>query len=821
VSAEATPADTVCVILAGGPGKRMASRDTHKACFPIAGTPAIVRAIDTFRAAGLARFIVVVGHMAEQVMATVAATHPDVTFAYQADPRGTGHAAAVAVHALVAQGHRGNVVVAVGDMITRPEVVRRLLSRFSGSGVDLVATVMTKRAKSTAGRVVRDGRGDVAGVVELPDINRARREDTSLRVGSEDLSADEVEERSGAVNASLYAFRFPALEDALRHIRADNAQSELYLTDTVGIIARGGRVEVMEVSEPTDLMAFNNPAELLAIEEVVRGRESLPRVSLSAGETLSPRSLRPLTEWLRVLEGDGPELRRELRELYGPDDGQTEDRRRAMLRLVRRGAETLGGRRRVIVCRAPGRINLMGRHVDHRGGYVNVMAVSREVLLVAAPREDDKVTLQNLAEVMYPAREFRISDLLDEASWTDWMDFLDSGTVRRVLEAAPNDWSHYARAPMLRLQHESSDVRLKGMDCLVSGDIPIGAGLSSSSALVVAFAEATVKLNGLDVAVRDFVDLCGEGEWFVGSRGGSADHAAIHASRAGYVTRIGFFPFRIEDAAPLPEGIDLVVVDSGETAVKSAGAPARDAFNQRVACYEIAERLLRQSWPPAAAVEHFRDLAPGRLQVEPSQIYGAIARLPDRPSRRRIRSLLPENSRPELDRIFSTHANLGGYDLRGVALYGIGECIRGERFAGLMRDQDLGAIGRDMRVSHDGDRRWRFLSDGSARRSVVRTDDATLGRLAVSNADMSMQPGRYGCSTRTIDRIVDTALSNDGVIGAQISGAGLGGCAMVLVRSESRDALVEGLMGQSVEGDTGPAAVFVCRPVAGAGLVSV
>ena len=97
MSAEATPADTVCVILAGGPGKRMASRDTHKACFPIVGTPAIVRAIDTFKAAGLARFIVVVGHMAEQVMATVATTHPDVTFAYQADPRGTGHAAAVAV----------------------------------------------------------------------------------------------------------------------------------------------------------------------------------------------------------------------------------------------------------------------------------------------------------------------------------------------------------------------------------------------------------------------------------------------------------------------------------------------------------------------------------------------------------------------------------------------------------------------------------------------------------------------------------------------------------------------------------------------------
>ena len=148
--------------------------------------------------------------------------------------------------------------------------------------------------------------------------------------------------------------------------------------------------------EPTDLMAFNNPDELLAIEEVVRSRERVPRVSVSAEKTLSARSLRPVMEWLRVLEGDGPELRRELRELYGPEDGQVEDRCRAMLLLVRRAAKSLGRQRRVIVCRAPGRINLMGRHVDHRGGYVNAMAVSREVLLVAAPREDEKVTLRNL-----------------------------------------------------------------------------------------------------------------------------------------------------------------------------------------------------------------------------------------------------------------------------------------------------------------------------------------------------------------------------------------------------------------------------------------
>ena len=73
---------TVCVILAGGRGKRMASADRHKVCFPIAGTPAIVRAISTYKEAGLTRFLVVVGQMAEEVMSTVSAAHPETIFVY-------------------------------------------------------------------------------------------------------------------------------------------------------------------------------------------------------------------------------------------------------------------------------------------------------------------------------------------------------------------------------------------------------------------------------------------------------------------------------------------------------------------------------------------------------------------------------------------------------------------------------------------------------------------------------------------------------------------------------------------------------------------
>ena len=107
--------DIVCVILAGGRGKRMGSSDQHKVCFPIAGTPAIVRAINTYKEAGIRRFMVVVGQMAEQVVSTVAAAHPEVTFVCQTKPRGTGHAALVAVEALAAQGYAGGVMIVMDD----------------------------------------------------------------------------------------------------------------------------------------------------------------------------------------------------------------------------------------------------------------------------------------------------------------------------------------------------------------------------------------------------------------------------------------------------------------------------------------------------------------------------------------------------------------------------------------------------------------------------------------------------------------------------------------------------------------------------------
>jgi len=797
----------------------MASRDTPKVCFPIAGRPAIVRAIDTYKAAGLRRFVVVVGQLAEKVVETVGRAHPDTSFVYQDSPRGTGHAALVAVDALEAQGYAGDVMVVMGDKVTRPPVVRRLLEARSRTRADALITALPKPEGSSAGRVVTESDGRVLGIVEAADIDRARRARKPILLAGRKLTASRVERMGADVNLSMYVFRFAVLRDALARLRDDNAQGELYLTDTIEHVARRGRVEVMRLTDPTDLMAFNTPEELLEVEKVILARRKPPRVRVAPPRRLSSRVLKPAGKWLAIAEGDEARWRAVLRRIYGTDESIRRRQSKSLARVVRSFVRRHGPDRRMVLIRAPGRVNLMGRHVDHRGGFVNVMAINREVVLAGAPRDDDLVTLHNLEPRRFGAREFRISRLLRGLSWADWIDFIESHTVQEVLGDARGDWSHYARAALLRLQHECSAVPLRGMDCVVAGDIPMGAGLSSSSALVVAFASAAVALNRLRLTARDFVDLCGEGEWFVGSRGGSADHAAISTSRLGCISRIGFYPFRPAGEVRFPDDLRVVVAHSGTQATKSAAA--RDQFNQRVACYELAEMYLRRHWAPAAGIEHLRDLTPERLDVRPGEIYRAIARLPDRPTRRQLAKLFAGDDRGRLEQLLSTHADVGRYDLRGVALYGISEVLRSQRFADAVRAGDSERMGRFMRASHDGDRIVRFDAAGRKRRHVVRLTDAALGRLAGAEADLTEQSGRYACSTEDIDRLVDVAQATEGVVGAQLAGAGLGGCMMILVRADALSRLNRRLRELFYKPRRIPFGAHVCSSVAGAGLISV
>jgi N-acetylgalactosamine kinase len=635
-----------------------------------------------------------------------------------------------------------------------------------------------------------------------------------VKVGEELVLAARMLGRFDQMNLSTYLFRASVLYDALSQLRSGRASQEEYLTDVFQILAnrkRPARVGGCEIQDARDLMAFNNPLELLAIEEVYRQRQG--RVAFEA-PTNHGEALAAAGEWDSLLQNPSAAARRQFRQLYG-DEVPWQQIRKVLGAFMGR----FGANRQVAIVRSPGRINLMGRHIDHQGGTVNVMAVNREIILVAAPRTDDVVAVANTAGTQFSEVTFRISDLVASLNWDDWQQVIDGPRLQRLLEAARGDWANYVKAAILRLQELFRDRQLRGLDMMVSGDIPIGAGLSSSSALVVATAEAVRVFNHLPVSARRLVSLCGEGEWFVGTRGGAADHAAIRLSHRGCVTRVGFFPFHIEASARFFPGHDLVACNSGIYAGKSR--EARNTFNAKVTAYHIGRVWFKMLRPDLAhRIEHLRDINAEHLGLGGAAFVRLLCQLPARITRSKVQAAfgqMADAERDRLERMFLSHeAPADGYAVQGVVLFGLSEMARAQRCLGLLKRNDARGLGRLMNSSHDGDRVSRETSRNTWRQGSARKASEPLmewSRKAERGADIAELSGEYGCSLPELDRIVDIARRQPGVEGAQLAGAGLGGCIMVLVQKPRTAGLIKTLGEQGIRAE-------VFRPIAGAcGLV--
>lgn len=117
------------------------------------------------------------------------------------------------------------------------------------------------------------------------------------------------------------------------------------------------------------------------------------------------------------------------------------------------------------ICRAPGRINLIGEHTDYNGLPVLPMTVNREIQLAFAPRNDGLIRLRD-TDTLFPPVEFK--------------------NARKITPSPPGSWENYCKAAVQGLNDLLKLVPEKGMDILVTSDLPMAAGLASSSALVVA-----------------------------------------------------------------------------------------------------------------------------------------------------------------------------------------------------------------------------------------------------------------------------------------------------------------------------------------------
>lgn len=215
----------------------------------------------------------------------------------------------------------------------------------------------------------------------------------------------------------------------------------------------------------------------------------------------------------------------------------------------------------------PGRIEVLGKHTDYAGGRSLVAALEQGFCMVALPREDAQVVVW--AGQGEPARFALDPELV----------------------ATHGHWSNYPMTVARRLARNFPGCR-RGMHLAFCSDLPLAAGMSSSSALMVGTYLALAAFNQLETDVRyqrqihDQLELAAylgtiengqsfgelEGDRGVGTFGGSEDHTAILCSRAGHIGQFAYCPARFERYLPLPEGYLFALGSSGVVAEKTGAA---------------------------------------------------------------------------------------------------------------------------------------------------------------------------------------------------------------------------------------------------------
>jgi bifunctional UDP-N-acetylglucosamine pyrophosphorylase/glucosamine-1-phosphate N-acetyltransferase len=255
IKAETPSADIAAVVLAAGRSTRMRSKKP-KTLHPICGKPLIIHILKALADAGVTRRVVVVGYQSDMVQATIDAHFGSGVIEYveQTEQRGTGHAVQMARERL--SNYPGPTLVVPGDApLLTGEVLARLVALHTerSSSVTILTAVLPHDA-GTYGRVVRDEHGHVQGIVEARD---ASPKQLALR----------------EINTSIYVFNTPTLFRALEKIAPDNAQAELYLTDSIAVIrAMDEKVVALVSPDPDVVLGVNTRVELVEVATKMRAR---------------------------------------------------------------------------------------------------------------------------------------------------------------------------------------------------------------------------------------------------------------------------------------------------------------------------------------------------------------------------------------------------------------------------------------------------------------------------------------------------------------------------------------------------------------------
>jgi bifunctional UDP-N-acetylglucosamine pyrophosphorylase/glucosamine-1-phosphate N-acetyltransferase len=245
------------VVMAGGLGTRMHSR-TPKHLHPVLGRRLVDWVVATAEEAGVHRVVIVTSPETRDAF-------PDLEVAVQEVARGTGDAVHAARAALGEE--RGDILVLNGDVpALSAEVVRALVETHRAAGAAGTVLSFEPADARSYGRIVRDGSGALARIVEARDAS------------PDELALTEV-------NSGIYVFRSEKLWPALERLEPHNAQGELYVTDTLGMLVEDGdTVAVYTAPDSTEAEGVNTRVELAAVTALLRDR--INEAHMLAGVTI-------------------------------------------------------------------------------------------------------------------------------------------------------------------------------------------------------------------------------------------------------------------------------------------------------------------------------------------------------------------------------------------------------------------------------------------------------------------------------------------------------------------------------------------------------
>ncbi len=256
--------------------------------------------------------------------------------------------------------------------------------------------------------------------------------------------------------------------------------------------------------------------------------------------------------------------------------------------------------------RSPGRVNLIGEHIDYNDGFVLPMAIPLQTEMALRARDDDKVVLYS--PLFGESRQFELSQLDKQNNWID-----------------------YAQAVAWAFQQEN--IEIAGFEGVIMSNLPLASGLSSSASFEVAVALAFLQISGVEKSPREVALLCQKAEnHFIGVNSGIMDQMAVAACHADHALLLDcrdlamrHVPFKLRDHA-------IVVTDSG--------APrelASSAYNERRAQCEEGLRIMQTQVPGARSL---RDISLDELDAMKSGMPAVV--------RRRLEHVIGEIARVQI-----------------------------------------------------------------------------------------------------------------------------------------------------------------------------